>query len=95
MNENDEDVIHPGILIKISKNPGIQADFVIRHPQVVALSTADPSNAVIVVDYSAAKPNRPPPASYTGLAIGRNSHGQDIIYAPDFNILQVDSGEPI
>jgi hypothetical protein len=33
MNENEEDVVHAGHRIKISKNPGLQADFVIRHPQ--------------------------------------------------------------
>ena len=33
MNENDEDVVHPGIGINISKSPGIQAEFVIRHRQ--------------------------------------------------------------
>ena len=35
MNENDEDVVHPGIVTK-SQKPRIQADFVIRHPQVLA-----------------------------------------------------------
>jgi hypothetical protein len=34
LNENHEDVVHVGILSKISKYPGIQADFVIRHQQV-------------------------------------------------------------
>jgi len=33
MNENDEDVVHAGILSKSKNNPGIQADFVIRHRQ--------------------------------------------------------------
>ena len=50
----------------------------------------DPNNAVIMVDYSAAKPNRPLPAGYTGLAIGQNSHQQDIIYAADFNNGDID-----
>jgi hypothetical protein len=31
MNENDEDVAHPGIVTKIPKSPGIQAGLVIRH----------------------------------------------------------------
>jgi uncharacterized protein (TIGR03118 family) len=50
----------------------------------------DPANAVIVVDYSTSKPQRPLPASYTGLAIGRNSHGQNIIYAADSNNSEID-----
>src|SRR5262249_42832964 len=50
----------------------------------------DPTNAVIVIDYSTSKPQRPLPASYTGLAIGRNSHGQNIIYAADFNNGEID-----
>jgi hypothetical protein len=33
MNENDEDVVHAGIVSKSQKTPGIQADFVIRHRQ--------------------------------------------------------------
>jgi hypothetical protein len=33
MNENDEDVVHPGIVTKIPKSPGIQAALVIRHRQ--------------------------------------------------------------
>jgi uncharacterized protein (TIGR03118 family) len=41
----------------------------------------DPTNAVIVIDNST---NSPFPASYTGLAIGRNSRGQNVIYAGDF-----------
>jgi hypothetical protein len=36
MDENDEDVVHAGIVSKSQKNPGIQADFVIRHRQVFA-----------------------------------------------------------
>jgi hypothetical protein len=31
MDENDEDVVHAGIVSKSQKNSGIQADFVIRH----------------------------------------------------------------
>jgi uncharacterized protein (TIGR03118 family) len=50
----------------------------------------DPTHAVIVVDYSTAKPNRALPASYTGLTSGRNSHGQEIIYAADFNNGDID-----
>ena len=50
----------------------------------------DPTHAVIVVDYSAAKPNRALPASYTGLTSGRNSRGQEIIYAADFNNGDID-----
>src|SRR5262245_4501621 len=34
MNENDEDVVHARHRSKIQNNPGIQADFVIRHQQV-------------------------------------------------------------
>jgi hypothetical protein len=34
MNEKDEDVVHAGIVSKSAKNPGIQAEFVIRHGQV-------------------------------------------------------------
>jgi uncharacterized protein (TIGR03118 family) len=43
----------------------------------------DPNNAVIVIDYSTSKPNSHFPASYYGLAIGRNSRGQAVIYAAD------------
>jgi hypothetical protein len=37
MNENDEDVVHAGIVSKSQKIPGIQADFVIRHGQPLPL----------------------------------------------------------
>jgi hypothetical protein len=37
MNENDEDVVHAGIGIKISKNHGIQAVFGIRHRQAISI----------------------------------------------------------
>jgi hypothetical protein len=40
MNENDEDVVHAGIVSKSPKNPRIQADFVIRHPQATSLATS-------------------------------------------------------
>jgi uncharacterized protein (TIGR03118 family) len=40
----------------------------------------DPSNAIIVVDNSASAPF---PASYTALALGRNSKGKHILYAAD------------
>jgi uncharacterized protein (TIGR03118 family) len=40
----------------------------------------DPQNAVIAVDNSAESPFA---ASYTGMAIARNSHGQTILYAAD------------
>jgi uncharacterized protein (TIGR03118 family) len=40
----------------------------------------DPTNAVIIVDNSTKSPF---PASYSGLAIGRNSEGQNVIYAAD------------
>ena len=33
MNENDEDVVHPGIVSKSQKATRIQGRFVIRHPQ--------------------------------------------------------------
>jgi hypothetical protein len=36
MDENDEDVVHAGIVSKSQKDPGIQADFVIRHRQALA-----------------------------------------------------------
>lgn len=52
--------------------------------------TVDPTNAVIVIDYSMSKPNRAFPASYTGLAIGQNSRGQNVIYATDFNNGDID-----
>jgi uncharacterized protein (TIGR03118 family) len=50
----------------------------------------DPTNAVIVIDYSIAKPQRTLPASYTGLTIGRNSQEQNVIYAADFNNGDID-----
>jgi hypothetical protein len=34
MNENDEDVVHAGIVSKSPKIPEFQADFAIRHRQV-------------------------------------------------------------
>jgi len=40
----------------------------------------DPDNAIIMVDNSTELPF---PASYTGLALGRNSRGQNILYAGD------------
>jgi uncharacterized protein (TIGR03118 family) len=40
----------------------------------------DPNNTVIAIDNSTKLPF---PASYTGLAIGRNSSGQNVIYAAD------------
>jgi uncharacterized protein (TIGR03118 family) len=44
----------------------------------------DPDHAITVIDYSAAKPDpRSFPAGYGGLAIGRNSKGQKVIYATD------------
>jgi uncharacterized protein (TIGR03118 family) len=46
----------------------------------------DPDHAITVIDYSAAKPkasNANYPGSYYGLAIGRNSKGQNVIYATD------------
>ena len=45
----------------------------------------DPDHAIIVIDYSAAKPkvHANYPGSYYGLAIGRNSKGQNVIYATD------------
>jgi len=44
----------------------------------------DPDRAIIIIDYSAAKPNGAfYPAGYGGLAIGRNSKGQNVIYATD------------
>jgi hypothetical protein len=43
MNENDEDLVHCQHRIKISKNPGIQADFVIRHRHVSTLVSRLPA----------------------------------------------------
>jgi uncharacterized protein (TIGR03118 family) len=43
----------------------------------------DPDNAITIIDYSAAKPGAIFPASYAGLAIGRNHKGQNVIYATD------------
>jgi uncharacterized protein (TIGR03118 family) len=43
----------------------------------------DPDHAITVIDYSAAKPGAIFPSSYAGLAIGRNSKGQNVIYATD------------
>jgi uncharacterized protein (TIGR03118 family) len=46
----------------------------------------DPDHAIIVIDYSVAKPKASKahfPGSYYGLAIGRNSKGQNVIYATD------------
>jgi uncharacterized protein (TIGR03118 family) len=40
----------------------------------------DPNNAIVIVDNSAQAPFA---ASYTGLTIGRNGHGQNILYAAD------------
>ena len=50
----------------------------------------DPTNAVIVIDYSITKPQRAFPTSYTGLTIGRNSQGRNVIYAADFNNGDID-----
>src|SRR5262245_55287843 len=41
MNENDEDVVHAGIVSKSQKHPGIQAVLVIRHRQVGNSSLED------------------------------------------------------
>lgn len=43
----------------------------------------DAANAVIIFDFSVSKPNRPFPASYTGLTMARNSAGQNVLYAAD------------
>jgi uncharacterized protein (TIGR03118 family) len=43
----------------------------------------DPDHAITVIDYSATKPGALFPGSYAGLAIGRNSKGQNVIYATD------------
>ena len=40
----------------------------------------DPKNAIVLVDNSA---EAPIPASYTGLTIGQDRHGQNILYAAD------------
>jgi hypothetical protein len=42
MNENDEDVVHPGIVTKIPKSSGIQAGLVIRHRQESGLAGLQP-----------------------------------------------------
>jgi hypothetical protein len=41
MNENDEDVMHAGIVSKSPKNPGIQAVFGIRHRQAKNILVID------------------------------------------------------
>ena len=43
----------------------------------------DATNAVTMVDYSANKPNRPFPAVYQGLAIGRDGHQRNVLYGVD------------
>jgi hypothetical protein len=43
----------------------------------------DATNAIIMVDYSVSEPTKPFPASYTGLAKGRDSQGRNVIYAAD------------
>jgi uncharacterized protein (TIGR03118 family) len=55
----------------------------------------DATNAIIMVDYSANKPNRQFPAGYTGLAKGRDSQGRNVIYAADggFNTLETSNNE--
>src|SRR5262249_36247272 len=40
----------------------------------------DPTNAIIMVDNSAESPY---PGDYTGLTLGRNSHGKNVLYAAD------------
>jgi uncharacterized protein (TIGR03118 family) len=40
----------------------------------------DPTNAIIIVDNSAEAPY---PGDYTGLTLGQNSHGQNVLYAAD------------
>lgn len=42
--------------------------------------SVDPTNAIIMVDNSNETPY---PGDYTGLALGRNSHGQNVLYACD------------
>jgi uncharacterized protein (TIGR03118 family) len=46
----------------------------------------DPDNAVIVVDFSKAKPKRRFPAAYYGLTVGTGGKGQTILYAADGGI---------
>jgi uncharacterized protein (TIGR03118 family) len=43
----------------------------------------DPDHAITVIDYSTVKPNALYAGSYYGLTVGRNSHGQNVIYATD------------
>lgn len=43
----------------------------------------DATNAIIMVDYSVSEPNKPFPASYTGLTMARNRKGHNVIYASD------------
>jgi len=40
----------------------------------------DPNHAIVIVDNSTESPY---PASYTGLALAQNSHGQNVLYAAD------------
>jgi uncharacterized protein (TIGR03118 family) len=52
----------------------------------------DPTHAVIMVDRSTESPF---PASYDGLALGQNSHGQNVLYAADSGVSVTDSNNRI
>lgn len=45
--------------------------------------SVDAANAILIIDYSVSKPNRPFPASYAGLTLARNSAGHNVLYAAD------------
>lgn len=47
----------------------------------------DPDHAILVVDNSTEAPKR---ADYPGLVIAQNSHGQNVLYAADFNNNKID-----
>jgi len=47
----------------------------------------DPDHAILVVDNSTEAPKR---ADYPGLVIAQNSHGQNVLYAADFNNNRID-----
>jgi uncharacterized protein (TIGR03118 family) len=47
----------------------------------------DPDHAIVVVDNSTESPKR---ADYPGLVMAQNSHGQNVLYAADFNNNKID-----
>lgn len=43
----------------------------------------DATNAILIHDYSVSEPNKPFAASYSGLTMGRDSKGRNVLYAAD------------